>query len=97
VEDQAISEQSDRGMDLRRLSRVSKLESVVLKLPNFRGESAAASPVKTAGDPEVSDRSMTAVPLSCEDFDDIEWNPSTTAVPLSCEDFDEDDWNYQHA
>jgi hypothetical protein len=96
VEDQAISEQSDRGMDVRRLSRVSKLESVVLNLPTFRGESAAASPVNTAGDPELGDRSMIAVPLSCEDFNEDNCPLSMIAVPLSCEDFDEDDWTYEY-
>jgi hypothetical protein len=73
MEDQAISEQLDRDMDLRRLSSVSKLDSVVLNLPTFRGESAAGSPVNNAGDPEVGYRSMTAAPLSCEDFDEDDW------------------------
>ena len=92
------SEQSDRGNDLRRLTRVSKLESVVLKLPSFGRESAASSPVSNARNPELGDRSEIAVPLSCEDFDedDWNWNPSTIAVPLSCQDFDEDGSKNEH-
>ena len=89
------SEPSHRGIDLRRLKRVSKLETLVLKLPSFRRESAASSPVRSARNSELGDRSRIDVPLSCEDFGDDECNPSTIAVPLSCEDFDEDAWEYE--
>jgi hypothetical protein len=90
VENQAISEESDRGIDLRRLTRASKLEDLVIKLPTFEREPAASSPVNTARDLGLGDRSMIAVPLSCEDLDEDDWNRSTIAVPLSCEDFDEE-------
>jgi hypothetical protein len=89
------SEPSHRGIDLRRLTRVSKLETVVLKLPTFRRESAESSPVNSARNPEVCDGSRIDVSLSCEEFGEHECNPSTIAVPLSCEDSDEDAWEYE--
>ena len=90
------SEPSHRGIDVRRLTRVSKLETVALKLPTFRRESAESSPVNSARNPELGDRSRIDVPLSCEEFGEDECNPKTIAVPLSCEDFDEDAWEYEN-
>jgi len=51
------------------------------QVPTFRRKSAASSPVNTPRDPELGERSMIAVPLSCEDFDEDDWNMFITILP----------------